>query len=142
MMDLHGRKNQEKNSNNARNETDSTSNSDNTTVELEHNEDEEVPDVLYQVKVRQRRDKIDTAGKWTKEGMKRLNDLITMVQEGRNGSRREQFEMLLQNKYVDYADANIELRDKNKRRRELEDMVTRTSNKKVIVKNVLNLGIL
>ena len=31
------------------------------------NEGEEVPDVLYQIKVKQRSDKINTAGKWIKK---------------------------------------------------------------------------
>ena len=55
-----------------------TSTSHNTGDEHQVNENEEVPDVL---KVRQRKDKPDTAEKWTKENIERLNELITMVQE-------------------------------------------------------------
>ena len=116
---------------------DDSSTSD-TTNEAETDASEEVPDVLYQARVKQRKDKIDTAGKWTQKGMKRLNELLTLVQEGRNGATREEFEMSLQRKYVHYADSNVELRNKNKRKRELEEM-TVVSNKTIVIKNVLNL---
>ena len=102
------------------------------------NEIDEVPDVLYQRKVRQRKDKIDTAGKWKREGMDRLNFLISLVEEGRNDPVREQFEIGLQERYIMYADSNIEAQNRNKRKRELEEMES-TSNKTVVVKNVLNL---
>ena len=118
---------------------DGTSTSDGSRDELDGIIDEEkVPDVLYQVKVRQRKDKIDTAGKWTKEGMERVNELITMVQDGRNSVTREQFDIQLQNKYVCYADENNERRNRYKRKRELEEMASE-SNKSVVVKNVLNI---
>ena len=116
---------------------DDSSTSD-TTNEAETDASEEVPDVLYQARVKQRKDKIDTAGKWTQKGMKRLNELLTLVQEGRNGATREEFERSLQRKYVHYADSNVELRNKNKRKRELEEM-TVVSNKTIVIKNVLNL---
>ena len=70
--------------------------------------------------------------------MKRLNELLTLVQEGRNGATREEFERSLQRKYVHYADSNVELRNKNKRKRDLEEM-TVVSNKTIVIKNVLNL---
>ena len=101
-------------------------------------EGEEVPDVLYQVKVKQRSDKINTAGKWIKMGMDRLNKLISIVEEDRNSSKREQFEIGLQEKYITYADNNVEMQNKKKRKRELEEMAS-MSNKTVVVKNVLNL---
>ena len=124
-------------------EQDETTTSDTCTdedsrVSGECSQEDKVPDVLYQIRVRQRKDKIDTAGKWTKEGMDRLNKLITLVQEGRNSNTREQFEIGLQEQYIKYADSNIELQNKNKRKRELEEMAS-MSNKSVTVKNVLNL---
>ena len=54
------------------------------TTNEENIDSEEVPDVLHQARVKQIKDKIDTAGKWTQKGMKRLNELLTMVQEERN----------------------------------------------------------
>ena len=98
----------------------------------------EIPDVLYQIKVKQRKDKVDTAGRWTTEGMDRLNDLITKVQQGRNEPNRDKFEIDLQEKYIKYAEKNMDMQNRNKRKRELEEMVSQ-SNKVVVVKNVLNL---
>ena len=97
---------------------------------------ENIPDVLYQQKIKKRKDKRETAGKWTPEGMKRLNSLITMVQDGRNGERREQFEEELQYMYIKYADKNMELMAKNKRKREMDEMNSRK--KGVVIQNVLD----
>ena len=97
---------------------------------------ENIPDVLYQQKIKKRKDKRETAGKWTPEGMKRLNSLITMVQDGRNGERREQFEEDLQDMYIKYADKNMELMAKNKRKREMDEMNSRK--KGVVIQNVLD----
>lgn len=134
-----------------KNETTSTNNSAEGSIEENENDElshgtteednsieEDVPDVLYQVKVKQRKDKIDTAGKWKKEGMERLNELITKVQHGRNGEIREQFETVLQEKYVNYADNSIEEQNKNKRKREADEMSI-VEKRVVVVKNVLNL---
>ena len=82
--------------------------------------DEPIPDVLYQQKIKKSKDKKrEAAGKWTPEGMERLNELITMVQEGRNEAARDEFEEGLQQQYVDYAEENLDV-VKNKRKRELE----------------------
>ena len=116
---------------------DSSSTSDDVTDNSDDNDLGEIPDVLYQAKIRKRNDNIDTAGKWTEDGMKRLNALITMAQEGRNRTTRDEFETLLQNKYIQYADSNVEMRLRNKRKRELDEM-NAMSNKGVVVKNVLN----
>ena len=97
---------------------------------------ENIPDVLYQQKIKKRKDKRETAGKWTPEGMKRLNSLITMVQDGRNGERREQFEEELQDMYIKHADKNMELMAKNKRKREMDEMNSRK--KGVVIQNVLD----
>ena len=97
---------------------------------------ENIPDVLYQQKVKKRKDKRETAGKWTTEGMNRLNSLITMVQDGRNGERREQFEEELQDMYIKHADKNMELMAKNKRKREMDEMNSRK--KGVVIQNVLD----
>ena len=78
---------------------------------------------MYQQKIKQRKDKRETAGKWTSEGMKRLNSLITMVQEDRNKETREDFEEELQDMYVKYADKNMEQISRNKRKRELDEMI-------------------
>ena len=97
---------------------------------------EKIPDVLYQQKIKKRKDKRETAGKWTADGMKRLNSLITMVQEGRNSEDREQFEEELQDRYIKLADENIETMSKNKRKREMEEMNRRK--KGVVIQNVLD----
>ena len=97
---------------------------------------EKIPDVLYQQKIKPRKDKRETAGKWTLDGMKRLNSLITMVKEGRNSEDREQFEEELQHTYIKLADENIETMSKNKRKREAEDM--NSSKKGVVLQNVLD----
>ena len=97
---------------------------------------EKIPDVLYQKKIKKRKDKRETAGKWTIDGMNRLNSLITMVQDGRNNEDREQFEDELQDKYIKLADENIETASKNKRKREMEEMNRRK--KKVVIQNVLD----
>ena len=96
-----------------------------------------VPDVVYQKKIKQRKDKRETAGKWTMEGMKRLNLLIEMVQQDRNSENREKFEEELQDMYINYADKNMERVAANKRKREVKEM--NQAEKKVVVENVLDL---
>ena len=56
---------------------------------VSNDSNEMVPDVMYQKKIKQRKDKRKTAGKWTIEGMKRLNSLIEMVKQDRNSKNRE-----------------------------------------------------
>ena len=100
--------------------------------------DEPIPDVLYQQKIKKSKDKKrEAAGKWTPEGMERLNELITMVQEGRNEVARDEFEEGLQQQYVDYAEENLDM-NKNKRKRDLEQMNQRRR-KTVVVQNILDL---
>ena len=100
--------------------------------------DEPIPDVLYQQKIKKSKDKKrEAAGKWTPEGMERLNELITMVQEGRNEVARDEFEEGLQQQYVDYAEENLDM-NKNKRKRELEQRNQRRR-KTVVVQNILDL---
>ena len=98
---------------------------------------ESIPDVLYQKKVKKRKDQRETAGKWKPKGMVRLNTLITMVQENRNSETRETFEEELQRIYIKHADTNMEIMARNKRKREMEEMNSRK--KGVVVKNVLDL---
>jgi len=100
--------------------------------------DEPIPDVLYHQKIKKFKDKKrEASGKWTAEGMERLNELITMVQEGRNEMERDEFEEGLQQQYVDYAEENLDM-NKNKRKRELEQRNQRRR-KTVVVQNVLDL---
>ena len=68
--------------------------------------------------------------------MKRLNTLITMVKDGRNGESREIFEEKLQDMYIKHADKNMELIAKNKRKREMEELNNRK--KGIVVQNVLD----
>ena len=62
-----------------------------------------VPDVLYQQKVKKRKDNRDTAGRWTDEGMEHLNFFIKAVREYKSaesgGSTREVVEEELQQRY-------------------------------------------
>ena len=60
-----------------------------------------------------------------------------MVQEGRNEVARDEFEEGLQQQYVDYAEENLDM-NKNKRKRELEQMNQRRR-KTVVVQNILDL---
>ena len=98
---------------------------------------ENIPAVLYQKKWKKRKDKRETAGKWTLEGMKRLNSLITVVQVGRKSEMRENFEEEFQDMHIKHADRNMELMAKNKRKREIEEMNIRKRG--VVVKNILDL---
>ena len=68
--------------------------------------------------------------------MKRLNTLITMVKDGRNGESREIFEEKLQDMYIKHADKNMELIAKNKRKREMEELNNRKNG--IVVQNVLD----
>ena len=99
---------------------------------------EQIPEVLYQQKIKRSKDnKKEAVGKWTLEGMERLHELITVVQEGRNRETRDEFEERLQQKYVDYADNNLDTLRK-KRKRELNQQNERRK-KTVVVQNVLDL---
>lgn len=118
-------------------EESGNSSSGNNTDDSDKDVVEKIPDVLYQKKIKKRKDKRETAGKWTADGMKRLNSLITMVQDGRNNENREEFEDELQDKYIKLADKNIETASKNKRKREMEEMNQRK--KGVVIQNVLDL---
>ena len=121
-------------------DNDSGSSNGDENSEISNNDSEHtvisIPDVLYQQKIKQRKDKRETAGKWTSDGMKRLNTLITMVKDGRNGESREIFEEKLQDMYIKHADKNMELIAKNKRKREMEELNNRK--KGIVVQNVLD----
>ena len=53
-----------------RDNEDSSSTCVNTNDDSKDNDLREIPDILYQAKVRKRNDNIDAAGKWIEDGMK------------------------------------------------------------------------
>ena len=57
----------------------------------------DVPDVLYQKKVKKRRDNIQTVGKWTTEGIERYDEILKDVMRRRED--RQDFEGLLKEEY-------------------------------------------
>ena len=57
----------------------------------------DVPDVLYQNKVKKRRDNVETVGKWTAEGIRRYNKILNDVILRRED--REEFEDSLMEEY-------------------------------------------
>ena len=106
--------------------------------ESDDSNEEQLPRVLYQLNIKKSKDnRKEAVGKWTLEGFERLNELITTVQEGRNGATRDEFEDRLQQKYVDYAENNLGALHK-KRKREWEQQNERKK-KAVVVQNVLDL---
>ena len=123
--------NDEDNSNNSEKGNEDTDIMENTNIES-------IPDVLYQKKVKQRKDKRETAGNWTSDSMERLNELLTKIRSNRNAVGRHNFEEDLQNDYVKYADKNMELINKRKRRQEIEDIEKRNK-QRVKVQNVLDI---
>jgi hypothetical protein len=106
-------------------------------------EDVNVPDVLYQQKVKRRKDNRETAGRWTDEGMERLNFFIKSVKGYRSleggAARREGVESELKRRYEMEHNGQSELLRRRKRRldrtRENEEVVT----KRVVVENMFNL---
>lgn len=104
----------------------------------------DVPDVLYQQKVKKRKDNRDTAGRWTDEGMERLNYFIKAIKEYRSGGKgggltRDVVEEELKRRYEMELNGQSELMRRRKRRmdrsRDDDEVVT----KKVVVENMLNL---
>lgn len=82
----------------------------------EENNNDGIPDVLYQRKVKLRKDNRETAGKWTDKGMERYNELLTMVTNSRNSNWRPRFEEKLQERYENSDDNSIETGRKRKKR--------------------------
>ena len=96
-----------------------------------------IPDVLYQKNVKVRKDNRQTAGRWTDEGMERLNELLMLIKDSRNDERRQLVEDDLMERYVNHADNNMEAYNRRKRRLELED--ENSKKKKVVVHNMLDI---
>ena len=90
-------------------------------VEQNTNEEEngDIPDVLYQRKVKMRKDKRETAGKWTDKGMERYNEMLQTVKNYRNSDWRQNFEDELQKMYE--KDTDKSGKKKNKRNKDLND---------------------
>ena len=102
-----------------------------------------VPDVLYQQKVKKRKDNRDTAGRWTDEGMERLNFFINAVREYRSaeggGATREAVEVELKRRYEMEHNGQSELLRRRKRRLDRTRDDERVVTKRVVVENMLNL---
>ena len=93
-----------------------------------------VPNVLYQKNVKQRKDNIDSAGKWTNEGMNRLNELIVKVQEVRED--REEFELKLQKLYIE-SEPSGQYNQKMNQRERCDKEKDKRKKRRVEVINVL-----
>jgi len=96
-----------------------------------------IPDVLYQKNVKTRKDNRQTAGRWTDEGMERLNELLMLIKDSRNNERRHLVEDDLMERYVNYADNSTEAYNRRKRRLELDD--ENSKKKRVVVHNMLDI---
>ena len=106
--------------------------------EMEQLINNDIPDVQYQKKVKKRKDNVDTAGKWTDEGLERFNELLEMVQHKRK--QRMNFEQEMTDKYVE-NESNEDYSSKHNKRmiRESEETV-RGKKKRVHAVNVLNVA--
>ena len=104
----------------------------------------EVPDVLYQQKVKKRKDNRDTAGRWTDKGMEWLNYFIKAIKEYRSGKQgdgtmRESLEEKLKHRYEMELNGQSELLRRRKRRLDRTIDSDEVVTKRVVVENMLNL---
>ena len=95
---------------------------------------EKIPSVLYQKNITTK-DKKETAGSWTEKGYERYNELLSLVRDSRNMSWRKDFEINLQNQYIEKADGK--LRAYRKRMRLREELL-KPKKKKVTPKNTFD----
>lgn len=79
----------------------------------------DIPEVMYQKKIKKRHDKIHSAGKWTEEGLKRYDTILKAVLERRKN--REDFENKLREQYVN--DIDTDRKERVDRKRKLEEMM-------------------
>ena len=101
-------------------------------------DNEAIPDVLYQKKVKTRKDNVVTAGRWTDEGLERYNELLTKVQEARKS--RGTFEDSLKDTYVMTEPSDQYMEKLDKRNRSTGKEQNARKKKRVQVKNVLNVA--
>ena len=107
---------------------------------MEPNDDDStasIPDVLYQKKVKKRKDNVITAGRWTDEGLERYNNLMVKVREARQV--RGNFEEELKAMYVLNEPRDMYL-SKQKKRNKDDNKDPSAKKKKVTVMNVLNVA--
>ena len=97
---------------------------------------EEIPDALYQLKVKKRSDGVNTVGKWTDEGLERFNEILSLVLEVRK--TRTDFEEALNDKYVS-RESKEEYQEKLRKHNRSQDVdsVSRQT-KRVKVINLFN----
>ena len=99
----------------------SESSEENELVQNRRENNINVPETLYQQKVKESKDKKKSAGRWTSEGFERYNELLTKVKESRNKRWRQKFEEDLQQMYVDKADRNLNAYNRRKRKMDEEN---------------------
>ena len=105
-------------------------------IDQNNTSDEDIiPDVMYQVNVKRRKDEVYTAGKWTDKGKERYNEFISIVQIRR--SRNKQFKEKLKEEFI--KSMSSEAIVKKRKKREQEETKIAEKRKRVIVKNILNL---
>ena len=98
-------------------------------------QDELIPEVMYQNNCKKRKDNVYTAGKWTEEGLARYNEFIGIVQKRRLNA--QVFEERLKARMIG-AISSESMRKKRKRRQRVVEK-TAEPKKKVIITNILNL---
>ena len=64
-----------------------------------------IPKVRYQKEVKQRKDEVHTAGKWTNKGLQRFNEIASLVHNSRN--MRTDYENELKSKYEEDFDESL-----------------------------------
>ena len=97
----------------------------------------EAPDVLYQQKVKKRRDDRDTAGKWLQSGVERFNSLLAKIRDIRKV--RGEFEERLFTLYGE-EEEQLDTIFRKPKRKELEvEVNSPNKKKKVLALNVLNI---
>ena len=69
--------------------------------------------------------------------MERLNELLMLIKESRNNERRNLVEDDLMERYVNYADNNMDAYNRRKHRLQLEE--EGSQKKKVVVHNMLDI---
>lgn len=94
------------------------------------------PGMLYQKNFYRKKDKKETAGKWTDDGFRRYNELLSMVRESRNSNWRTSFEDELQKRYIERADGKLKL---YKKRMKLKEDMLKPKRPKVAPENMLDI---
>ena len=122
---------------NGHNDGDEVSKEKDDLGDVDRDNGDNVPDVLYQKKVKTRKDKRVTAGRWTYEGMERLNEFFEVVISFRDCDDRKEWEKELKEEYRELAIKSGKEAYFNKKKAQEEKEETK---KKVKLRNLLNIA--